>query len=121
MVNNKYKSDLVERAFRFGIQTIKTCENLPNTKSSSIIANQLIRSSTSVGANLVESKASSTRLEFKKFNEISLKSTNESKYWIEMLRELKLIDLEIAERLIKELTEISCMLASGIKKLKVRI
>jgi four helix bundle protein len=121
MINNKYKSDLVERSFRFGIDTIKMCENLPTIKSANIIANQLIRSSTSIGANLVESKASSTRLEFKKFNEISLKSANESKYWIDMLKELQLINEQVAEKLTEELTEISCMLASGIKKLKIKI
>ncbi|MDD5486429.1 MAG: four helix bundle protein [Dehalococcoidales bacterium] len=120
MINIKYKSDLVARSFKFGIEIIKICETLPTAKSANIIANQLIRSSTSIGANLVESKASSTRLEFKKFNEISLKSANESKYWIEMLRELGLINNKTAVKVISELDEISCMLASGIKKLKVK-
>ena len=121
MAKEKYKSDIAERAFKFGIDTIKACDGLPNTKAASIITNQLIRSSTSVGANIVESKASNTRLEFKKFNEIALKSANETKYWIQMLVELRLINSQTSTILLQEITELSCMLASGIKKLKVKI
>lgn len=118
MLSNKYKTDLHERCFRFSIDVIGVCESLSGRKSANIIANQLIRSSTSIGANLIESKASSTRNEFKKYNEIALKSANESRYWIELLRELSLINQPLADKMLQELKEVCCMLATGIKKLK---
>ncbi len=73
----KFKSDLKLRCYRFSLQVIELADSLPNKKSVWIIVDQLIRSATSIGANLVEARASSSRVEFKKFYEISLKSANE--------------------------------------------
>jgi four helix bundle protein len=52
-----------------------------------VIVKQLMRSSVSFGANVTEAKNSSSRLEFKRYYEIALKSANESKYWICLLRD----------------------------------
>ena len=83
-----------------------------------IIANQLLRCGMSIGANLVEASASSSRLEFKKFHEIALKSANESKYWLGLLRDSGKTDRDEINKLLQEVTEIANMLASGILKLK---
>ena len=93
-------------------------DTLPNKRSAWVIENQLIRSATSVGANLAEGRAASSRVEFKKFHEIALKSANETKYWLSILGDLKLCDKEIIEKLLREVTEIANMLASGVIKLK---
>lgn len=53
-----------------------------------------MRSGTSVGANLVEATSSSSKLEFKKFHEIALKSANETKYWLGLLRDSAKADKE---------------------------
>ena len=50
-----------------------------------MIADQLLRSATSIGANTVEAQAASRRKEFIKFYEIALKSANETKYWPNIL------------------------------------
>jgi four helix bundle protein len=84
--NSKFKSDLKTRCYQFSLDLIKFIDTLPNQRSCYIIADQLLRSGMSVGANLVEATASSSRLEFKKFHEISLKSANETKYWLGLLR-----------------------------------
>ena len=80
-----YKSDLKERCYKFSLAVISLLDTLPNKRSAWAIADQLVRAATSVGANLVEAGASSSRLEYKKFYEISLKSANETKYWLRML------------------------------------
>jgi four helix bundle protein len=67
---------------------------LPNKRSAWIIIDQLIRSATSIGANLIEARAASSRLEFKRFYEISLKSANETKYWLCLLRDARLAGKE---------------------------
>lgn len=118
--NSKPKNDLKERCYQFGLGVIRLTDTLPNKRSSWIIADQLIRSATSVGANLVEARASSSRLEFKKFNEISLKSANEAKYWLRLLRDAGLADNKAIDELSSEAIEIANMLASGILKLKGR-
>lgn len=71
-------------------------------------------------ANLVEARASSSRLEFKKFYEIALKSANETKYWLELLKEAHLASAELIDPLLQEAQELANMLASGVLKLKNR-
>lgn len=116
--NSKFKSDLKTRCFRFSVLVIALSDKLPNKRSAWIIADQLIRAATSIGANLVEARASSSRLEYKKFYEIALKSSNETKYWLELLLETGLAERKDIEPLLSEVTELANMLASGVLKLK---
>lgn len=116
--NSKYKIDLKSRCYKFSLNLINLIDSLPKDRSCWTIGDQLIRSGTSVGANLVEAGASSSRLEFKKFHEISLKSANETKYWLGLLRDSGKLNREIAEKHMNEITELSNMIASGILKLK---
>jgi len=116
--NSKLKNDLNVRCYQYSLRIIRLLDTLPNKRSAWVIADQLMRSATSIGANLVEAKASSSRLEFKKFNEISLKSANETKYWLGLLRDAKLADVKAVNDLLQEVTEIANMLASGILRLK---
>ena len=118
--NLKFKTDLKERCYKLSLKVIALADTLPNKKSSWIIIDQLIRAITSIGANLVEAKASSSRLEFKKFNEIALKSANESKYWLGLLRDSGLAAREQIDELLREVVEIANMIAAGVMKLKER-
>ena len=116
--NSKFKTDLVGRCYTFGIAVIRLSDTLPNKRSSWVLADQLIRSATSVGANLVEGKASSSRLEFKRFYEIALKSANESRYWLSMMKDVGLAPSQEIEKLLAELHELTSMIAAGVMKLK---
>ena len=116
--NSKFKSDLIGRCYKFSLDAITLVDTFPNKRAAWIIADQLIRAATSIGANLVEGKSSSSRLEYKKFYEIALKSSNETKYWLCLLRDTSFTDKEIIEKLLAEVTEISNMLAAGVMKLK---
>jgi len=71
-----------------------------------------------IGVNLVEATASSSRLEYKKFFEISLKSANETKYWLGLLRDTNKCNREQVNILLKETVEISNMIGSAVIKLK---
>jgi len=62
---SKSKIDLKVRCYKFSLELIKFLESLDKQKSSWVISNQLLRAGTSIGANLVEAKASSSRLEYK--------------------------------------------------------
>jgi len=118
--NPKFKSDLRNRCYQFSLNVIKSTDLLPQKRSAWVIADQLIRLSTSIGANLVEARASSSRLEFKKFYEISLKSANETEYWLCLLEDARLIESVKVAPLVVEIKEISNMLASGVLKLKAQ-
>jgi len=113
------KVDLKVRCYKFSLQIIRLTDTLPNKRSVWIIIDQLIRSATSIGANLIEARASSSRLEFKKFYETSLKSANESKYWLGLLRDSNLVvNKDKINELLNEVNELAKMLATGVIKLK---
>lgn len=116
--NSKFKSDLKTRCYRFSLTLIAFIDTLPNQRSCYIIANQLLRSGTSIGANLFEATASSSKLEFKKYHEISLKSANETKYWLGLLSDSEKADKNKINELLQEVIELANMLASGILKMK---
>ena len=75
---------------------------------------ELLRSATSIGANLVEGLAGSSKNDFLKFYIIALKSANETKYWLCLIRDTLIVDKSTMELLIKESDEISKIIASII-------
>ena len=72
----------------------------------------------SVGANVVEAKNSSSRLEFKRYYEIALKSCNETKYWLCLLRDGFAVSDEALKDILQEAIEISKILATSVISLK---
>jgi four helix bundle protein len=112
------KTDLKVRTYFFSIKVIKFLATLPDNKIYQIITAQLLRAVTSIGANIVEAKSSSSKRDFIKFYEIALKSANESKYWFGLLRDSLDLDKNTLNDFLKELTEISNMLAASIITLK---
>jgi len=82
------------------------------------MGNQLLRAATSIGANMVEAQAASSRRDFIKFYEIALKSSNETKYWVCLLRDSYPELKEKCAELLKEVNEVSNMLASSVLTLK---
>jgi len=118
MQNQKVALDIRARCYNFSLEIIALTNSLPNKRSCWIITDQLIRSATSIGANLAEGKAASSRLEFKKFYEIALKSANETVYWLELLYGAQHISKNVFETHVSEAKQLANMLASGVIKLK---
>lgn len=83
-----------------------------------ILVRQLLRSATSIGANVVEAKNSSSRLEFKRFYEIALKSANETLYWLNLLKDGYELNDEKLSFLLREVDELTRILAVSVLKLK---
>lgn len=114
------KNNLRQRCYQFGLNAIRLADVMPNKRSSWILSDQFVRSATSIGANLVEATASSSRLEFKKFYEISLKSANETKYWLGLIRDANFADEKSINTLLSEVDELSKMIGAGVIKLKTK-
>ena len=75
------------------------------------IFDQLVRSGTSIGANVVEGKAGSTKKDWKNYYLIALKSANETKYWLCLIRDTMESDKTKINELINEANEISNIIA----------
>ena len=116
--NKKFKEEFIKRLVKFSLQVLNFCEDLKDKKVFWSIIDQLIRSATSVGANIVEAKSSSSKRDYVHYFEIALKSANETKYWLILVIESKPEFKENAELLLKEITEISNIIASGIITMK---
>lgn len=119
--NSKFKIDLKARCYKFSLDLINFIDLLSQDFATKVIAHQLLRCGTSVGANLVEATAASSKLDFKKFHEIALKSANETKYWLGLLRDSKKVPEEKVNVLLNEVTEISKMIAVGVMRMKGKI
>jgi four helix bundle protein len=111
-------TDLKVRAYYLSIRMIQFLDTLPEKRTYWVIGDQLLRSTTSIGANIVEAKAASSRKDFIKFYEISLKSANESKYWLGLLRDATKVKSPEIAKLLDEVDQVSKMLGASILTLK---
>ncbi|OGD33500.1 hypothetical protein A2608_01200 [Candidatus Azambacteria bacterium RIFOXYD1_FULL_44_10] len=121
MENNSLepKADLKKRAYIYALEIIKFIDSLDKKDFSiNIIAKQLLRSATSIGANIIEAQAGSTKKDFTNFFAHALKSANESKFWIGLLRDSKKADYEQVGKLLQETFELANILGSSILTLK---
>ncbi len=112
----KYKDDFVKRALKFSVEVIKLTELFPNKRQFWIIADQLIRSACSIGANMKEANSASSRKDYINFYSYALKSANETVYWLDLLNEL-LKNITI-NKLILEANELARILAASIITMK---
>lgn len=117
--SSKFKIDIKKRAFTYALDLIKFMDQLDDKDLSvQVIARQLLRSGTSIGANIIEAQASSSKREFTNFISYSLKSANESKFWLALLRESGKGEREVVDGLLSETEELANILASSILTLK---
>jgi four helix bundle protein len=114
----KFKEEFKNRVYRFALDVIGFVDRLPVEQTSRIITDQLIRSTTSIGANVIEAQAASSRKDYTNFFAYALKSANECKFWLGLLRDSGRGDKETVNRLLKEATEIANVLATSILTLK---
>jgi len=112
------KSNLRYRFYHFSLSIINFVKNFPGKRVYWIVGDQLLRSATSVGANLIEAKSSSSKRDFIKFYEIALKSANETKYWLSLPKDSELTPAENNQTVLNEVDEISKMIGSSLLTMK---
>lgn len=83
-----------------------------------VIIRQFLRSATSIGANIIEAQAGSTKKDFTNFFTYALKSANESKFWLGLLRDSGKSNRDRVNQLLKETIELANILGSSILTLK---
>jgi len=118
--NSKIKNEFMERCYRFSITIIKLTKDLPEKRVYWTVTDQLIRSATSIGANIIEGKSASSKKDFIRYYEIALKSANETKYWLGLLRDALDADKIEIGKLMKETSELAKILAASILTMKGR-
>lgn len=105
---------LDERTYKFALQIIKLVSALPHTSAGDVLGRQVLRSGTSVGANVEEAFAASTRREFSHRLTVALKEAKETHYWLRLIKDAGLVPAEQVEPLIQEALEIKRILGKSI-------
>jgi four helix bundle protein len=108
---------VLDKAFNFAIRVVNLYKFLCKDKKEYILSKQLLRSGTSIGANINEAQAGQSKNDFIAKMAISSKEARESKYWIKLLIETKYLDKEDShtKSLLNEIEEIIKLLTSIVK------
>jgi len=114
----KFKNEFKKRLYSWVLRLIKFIDKLPKDSVCSVMGKQLLRSGTSILANYIEANSASSKKDFINFFTYALKSANESKVWLCLLRDTGKGDRKELDWLLKELVEMSNILASSILTLK---
>lgn len=111
------KRDIAARTFEFARKTVKLCQVLDQTAGvNRILANQLLRSGTSVGANVEEGLGSQSRADFISKYAIACKEARETHYWLRLLAATEIIPQQQLAELLEEGNQIIAILTAIIKK-----
>ena len=114
----KMKREFKSRLYNWTIRLINAIDDIPKETSSQIMAKQIIRCGTSIGANYIEAQAASSKKDFTNFLHYSLKSANETKFWLALMRDTNKIDRKKAAELLNEVNEISRILGASLLTVK---
>ena len=112
------EGDIRYRCYRFSLEVIRFLKAGKWNHLSLVLVRQVMRSATSLGANVIEAKNSSSRLEFKRYYEIALKSAGETKYWLCLLRDGFDVKDNKLNEILQEADDLSKILAASVLKLK---
>lgn len=118
---NKLKQEFKLRIYRYIIRLLKFLCALPNNVVLIEIKKQLTRSGTSMGANFFEAEAASSKKDYQNYFHISLKSANESKFWLAVIRDSGLCQKDLLPELeysLNETKEIANILAKSLITMK---
>ena len=112
------KGILIETSLKFSAKIIKLQHYLTKQKKETIISKQIIRSATSIGANINEANYGNSKQDFIAKMHIALKECAETEYWIHLLEESDYIDAEYSADLLNDCLSIKRMLISSLNTIK---
>lgn len=108
---------LADKSLKFAVRIYRLCKYLEEKKEF-IIARQLLKSGTSVGANIHEAIHAQSDLDFISKYSISQKECSETLYWLEILKETQILNQEEYNSINKDATELMKLLVKTLKTLK---
>ena len=109
---------IVEKSLAFAIRIVKLCRILSDSKHEYLLSKQLMRSGTSIGANVREAVQAQSRKDFVSKMSIALKEAAESDYWITLLRETDFITEKEFQSISADCVELNKILTAIIKSTK---
>ena len=114
-------SDLRTRAKEFALRIIMMCENIDTHKGKGVLVNQIVRSATSIGANIYEAHYAASKADFINKLHIALKECAETEYWIDLLVGSGAFGDAAANQFLQECGVIRRMLVKSINTAKASL
>ena len=111
-------SILIEKSKIFAIRIVNLYKHLSSTKTEYVLSKQLLRSGTSIGANIREANYAQSRKDFIAKMHIALKEAGESEYWLELLYETKYLSESEFSIIAADCSELNRLLISTLKTAK---
>lgn len=118
-MENSKNNPLKDKSYAFALEIILVTK-LMNENREFVLAKQLLKSGTSIGANIEEANQAESKADFIHKLSISNKEASETNYWLRLLRDSKTLDTLQAEKLISSCEEIERLLTAIIKTSKQR-
>ena len=109
--------DISQRTFQFALRIVRLCQVLNEKPGvTRTLGRQILRSGTSIGANVREAQAGQSKPDFISKNAIALKEAHETDYWLELLSEAGLVKLELLVDLRDECSQLIAILTTIVKR-----
>jgi len=120
MRNEEPRSDdpLSQQSFSFALRIVKLCKYLQSEHKEYILSKQILRSGTAIGALIAEAKYAQSKADFLNKLMISLKETNETKYWINLLYHSQYLSEKMYQSLLPEVESLLKLLIASTKTTK---
>lgn len=109
---------LVDLSKSFAVDIVKVCSKLRETKEGSILANQLLRSGTSIGANIHEANYAASKPDFINKMQIALKECYETEYWLDLFQAAGILSKDLYQTLYAQSNKIRKLLTASINTAK---
>ncbi len=112
------ESILKTKSYNFALRTVKLYKYLVDEKKEYVLSKQILRSGTSIGANIEEANQAQSKADFIHKLSIAHKEAFETHYWLRLLRDSEILETKIAQSLFEDCEEIQKILTSSIKTSK---
>ncbi len=109
---------LIDKSIDFGARIVKLHRYLTETKREAVLSKQILRSGTSIGANINEAQYGNSKADFIAKLHIALKETAETEYWLHVLQKSDYLDNAMASSLLNDCLAIKRILISSLNTAK---
>lgn len=112
------KNNIQEKSFQFAIRIVNLCKLLRTERKEYTLSNQLLRSGTSIGANIAEAQQAQSRADFLSKLNIALKEAYETTYWLRLLEATDYLTNQEFHSIYTDCDELVKILVSSVKSVK---
>ena len=115
MVKSDSRNVIAEKSMAFAVRIVNLCKHLRGAKAEHVMSRQVLRSGTSIGANVREAESAQSKADFVSKMAIALKECGETSYWLELLVRTEYISQKEFSSIVKDCKELFALLTAIVK------